>query len=548
MKENTISRRQFVDKGVNAGDCVEEKSAKFTVKLEPKIKSFSKDGTKSGLRNFRFITKDDRMSKNSPDTDVYKVQCSGKSVQILELYKNPNLIVKKRKAVVRQFDEDDGRRKFVTSRAKFECKADGGEAYSVDIDNVGYGEQDDDEGDDNGDSDEQQDEQSILTRLTPAALQQERIRKFNGEENRNQVLPVDTQPLVHKHARSSVPKQKVVQLTGYTEDITETRKRKVVPCEKEIMKLTKSDYRLLPISIFKERFEKIDNLEKLVASIREEISRMKEIFVPQEDLLQFNELYERVRELNSMIINLKSYDSSTSSEYCDAEESLDLKNSSIKPKWKKREKRELSSKAKFVEDIEKKNALPLTSFSTIDAAVIVAAAALEEAVMRFLTAIGNFDMDQSIHKIALLYDLIEYRMVEELSRANFSCLSGECVKIDDQMMLATFFKTTNKTKIFSLKISIFFDLNPLRGECHGLQQNFICRMILRSWYEMNFTLVNVYGHSTVNSAMMRLLGIGFYVKDVILYPIKHYEAVISGIDKHNMTIYGYRYWVTSCIQ
>uniref|UniRef100_A0A1B0AJ22 Uncharacterized protein n=1 Tax=Glossina pallidipes TaxID=7398 RepID=A0A1B0AJ22_GLOPL len=402
MKENAISCRQFADKGVNAGEYIEKKSAKFMVKLEPQIKSSSRKATKCSLQNFRLITKDDRIAKNAPETeDVYEAQCSGTSVQILEFYKNRNLTVKKPKAIVRQFGEDDRRRKFVICSPTFEYKENGGE-------NADCGEQD-----------EEEDKGSTLTRLAPAAPQQEEIGGLRGEEDSNQILPVDSRTLTHKHVKSSVPKQKVVEVTNYTEDITGSRNRKVVHCEKGIKKLEKSDYRLLPISLFNERFAKIDNLEKLVASIREEINRMREIFVQQhEDLLQFNELYERVRELNSMIIHLKSYDSSTSLESSNAAETSDLKNSSIKSKLEKREKREISSRGKVVADIEKKKGIPLTSFSAIDAAAIVAAAAFG------LEAAG--------------------------------------------------------TRIF--------------------------------------------------------------------YPPKRYEAVISGIDKHNMTIYAYRYWVTSSIQ
>uniref|UniRef100_A0A1A9VX15 Uncharacterized protein n=1 Tax=Glossina austeni TaxID=7395 RepID=A0A1A9VX15_GLOAU len=254
MKENTISCRQFADKGVNAGEYLEKKSAKFMVRLEPKIKSSSRKATKSSLQNWG----------------------------------------------------------------------------------------------------------------------------LRGEEDSNQALPVDSRTLTHKHVKSSVPKQKVVEVTNCIEDITGSRNRKnneEEECEKGIKKLVKSDYRLLPISLFKERFEKIDNLEKLVASIREEINRMREIIISQEDLLQFSELYERVKELNSMIINLKSYDSSSSSKYSNAAETSDLKNSSIKPKLEMREKRYKSSRRKVVEDIEKKKGIPLTSISAIDAATIVAAAA-----------------------------------------------------------------------------------------------------------------------------------------------------------------------------
>lgn len=360
MKEKAISCRQFADKGVNPGECIEKKSAKFMVKLGQQIKSSSRKATKSSLQNFRLIAKDDRIAKNSPETDVYEVQCSDKSDQTLEFYKNRNLTVRKPKAIVRQFGEDDRRRKFVISSETFEYKEDG-------RDNADCGEQD-----------EEENKGSILTRLAPAAPQQEGIGGFRGEEDGNQILPVDSRTLTHKHVKSSVPKQIVVQVTNYTEDITGSRHRKVVHCEKGIKKLVKSDYRLLPISLFDERFKKIDNLEKLVASIREEINRMREIFVQQQkDFLQFDELYERVRELNSMIINLKSYDSSTSSEYFNAAEMSDLKNASIKPKLEKREKREISSREKVVEDTKKKKkGIPLTSFSAIDAAAIVAAAAV----------------------------------------------------------------------------------------------------------------------------------------------------------------------------
>ncbi|KAI9586472.1 hypothetical protein GQX74_002319 [Glossina fuscipes] len=157
-------------------------------------------------------------------------------------------------------------------------------------------------------------------------LTQHDTRELANEVKGKQRRHTDTRRSSRKSIKKREPKETILQVIDYTigEDFVETPKAKEPGHKSEILSLQPTGCDMLPAPVLRDKCARIDYLEEQVLMLRQELSRIKEEFVPVEDLLRFNSLSERLRELNSLLSDLKHNCNRTRfSDYPDDEEALE---------------------------------------------------------------------------------------------------------------------------------------------------------------------------------------------------------------------------------
>lgn len=150
----------------------------------------------------------------------------------------------------------------------------------------------------------------------------ELANEVKGKQRRH----TDTRLSTRKSVKKREPKETILQVIDYTigEDFVETPKNKERGRKSETVSVQKTGCDMLPAPVFRDKCARIDYLEEQVLILRQELRRIKEEFVPMEDLLRFNSLSERLRELNSLLSDLKHNCNRTRfSDYPDDEEALE---------------------------------------------------------------------------------------------------------------------------------------------------------------------------------------------------------------------------------
>uniref|UniRef100_A0A1B0FQY0 Uncharacterized protein n=1 Tax=Glossina morsitans morsitans TaxID=37546 RepID=A0A1B0FQY0_GLOMM len=157
-------------------------------------------------------------------------------------------------------------------------------------------------------------------------LPQHDARELANEVKGKQRRHTDTRLSTRKSVKKREPKETILQVIDYTigEDFVETPKNKERGRKSETLSVQKTGCDMLPAPVLRDKCARIDYLEEQVLMLRQELRSIKEEFVPMEDLLRFNSLSERLRELNSLLSDLKHNCNRTRfSDYPDDEEALE---------------------------------------------------------------------------------------------------------------------------------------------------------------------------------------------------------------------------------
>uniref|UniRef100_A0A1A9WKQ2 Uncharacterized protein n=1 Tax=Glossina brevipalpis TaxID=37001 RepID=A0A1A9WKQ2_9MUSC len=150
-------------------------------------------------------------------------------------------------------------------------------------------------------------------------------RELANEVKGNRRRYTDTTSLVRSSVERKEPKEKILQVIDYTidKDFVEIPKSREPDHQPEILNLDRKDCGIMPV-VSRDKCARIDKLEEQVSMLRQELSRVKEEFVPMKDLLRFNSISERLRELNSLLSDLKhNCNRARYSDYPDDEDALE---------------------------------------------------------------------------------------------------------------------------------------------------------------------------------------------------------------------------------